>query len=129
VLACEMVTDGVEMLLGVTADPVFGPTVALGLGGVAAEALRDVAYRVAPFDEAEAHAMIAELRGARLLGPFRGRPAADVDALARAVARVSQAAWSLRGRLAELDINPLFVRPRGKGVVAGDALVVLRGNS
>jgi acetate---CoA ligase (ADP-forming) len=129
VLACEMVTDGVEMLLGVTADPVFGPTVALGLGGVAAEALRDVAYRVAPFDEAEARAMIAELRGARLLGPFRGRPAADVDALARAVARVSQAAWSLRGRLAELDINPLFVRPRGKGVVAGDALVVLRGNS
>lgn len=128
VLACEMVTDGVEMLLGVTEDPVFGPTVALGLGGVAAEALRDVAYRVAPFDEAEARAMIGELRGARLLGPFRGRAAADVEALARAVARVSQAAWALRGRLAELDINPLFVRPQGKGVVAGDALVVLRGN-
>ena len=128
VLACEMVTDGVEMLLGVTDDPVFGPTVALGLGGVAAEALRDVAYRVAPFDEAEARAMITELRGARLLGAFRNRPPADVDALAQAVARVSQAAWARRGRLAELDINPLFVRPQGKGVVAGDALVVLRGN-
>lgn len=128
VLACEMVTDGVEMLLGVIDDPVFGPTVALGLGGVAAEALRDVAYRVAPFDEAEARAMIAELRGARILGAFRNRPPADVEALARAVARVSQAAWSLRGRLAELDINPLFVRPQGKGVVAGDALVVLHPN-
>lgn len=128
VLACEMVTDGVEMLLGVIDDPVFGPTVALGLGGVAAEALRDVTYRVAPFDEAEARAMIAELRGARLLGAFRNRPPADVEALARAAAHVSQAAWSQRGRLAELDINPLFVRPQGKGVVAGDALVVLHGN-
>lgn len=127
VLVCEMVTNGVEMLLGVIDDPVFGPTVALGLGGVAAEALRDVTYRVAPFDEAEARAMIAELRGARLLGAFRNRPPADVEALARAVARVSQAAWSQRGRLAELDINPLFVRPQGKGVVAGDALVVLHG--
>ncbi|HSJ96889.1 MAG TPA: acetate--CoA ligase family protein [Myxococcota bacterium] len=128
VLACEMVTDGVEMLLGVTDDPVFGPTVALGLGGVAAEALRDVAYRVAPFDEAEARAMIGELRGARLLGAFRNRPPADVEALARAAARVSQAAYALRGRLAELDINPLFVRPQGKGVVAGDALAVLRAS-
>jgi hypothetical protein len=127
-LVCEMVTDGVEMLLGVSEDPVFGPTVALGLGGVAAEALRDVSYRVAPFDEAEARAMIAELKGARLLGPFRGRPASDVEALARAVARVSQAAWDMRGRLAELDINPLFVRPQGQGVVAGDALAVLHAN-
>jgi acyl-CoA synthetase (NDP forming) len=125
VLICEMVTDGVEMLLGVTEDPVFGPTVALGLGGVAAEALHDVAYRVAPFDEAEARAMIGELRGARLLGAFRNRPPADVEALAHAVARVSQAAYTLRARLAELDINPLFVLPQGQGVVAGDALVVL----
>jgi acetate---CoA ligase (ADP-forming) len=128
VLACEMVTDGVEMLLGVSEDPVFGPTVALGLGGVAAEALRDVAYRVAPFDEAEARAMIGELRGARLLRAFRNRPPADVEALARAAARVSQAAYALRGRLVELDINPLFVRPQGKGVVAGDALAVLRAS-
>jgi acyl-CoA synthetase (NDP forming) len=128
VLVCEMVTDGVEMLLGVTDDPVFGPTVALGLGGVAAEALRDVTYRVAPFDEAEAREMIAELKGARLLGAFRNRPPTDVEALARSVARVSQAAWGLRGRLAELDINPLFVRPQGQGVVAGDALAVLHAN-
>jgi acyl-CoA synthetase (NDP forming) len=129
VLACEMVSDGVEMLLGVTDDPVFGPTVALGLGGIAAEALRDVTYRVAPFDEAEARAMIAELKGARLLGAFRNRPPADVDALAQAVARVSQAAWALRGRIRELDINPLFVRPRGRGVVAGDALVVVQSGT
>jgi acyl-CoA synthetase (NDP forming) len=103
--------------------------VALGLGGIAAEALRDVTYRVAPFDEAEARAMIAELKGARLLGAFRNRPPADVDALAQAVARVSQAAWALRGRIRELDINPLFVRPRGRGVVAGDALVVVQSGT
>jgi len=126
VLVAEMVTDGIEMLLGVATDPVFGPTVALGLGGVQAEILRDVTYRVAPFDEATAREMLDELRGARLLHGFRGRPAADVDALATAIARLSQAAWAHRERLAELDINPLFVRPRGLGIAAADALVCLK---
>jgi hypothetical protein len=85
-----------------------------------------VAYRVAPFDEQTAGDMIAELRGAALLGGFRKRPPADVDALAASLARLSHVAWALRDRLAELDINPLMVRPVGKGVVAADALVVLK---
>ncbi|MCC6532147.1 MAG: acetate--CoA ligase family protein [Burkholderiales bacterium] len=126
VLVSEMVTDGVEMLIGVTQDPVFGPTVALGLGGIQAEALRDVTYRVAPFDLSSAHEMIGELRGARLLYGFRNRPPADLDALARTLVCVAQAAWVLRDRLAELDINPIFVRSQGQGVIAADALVVLR---
>jgi len=124
VLISEMVSGGIEMLLGVIHDETFGPTVALGLGGIQAEAMRDVTYRVAPFDVDVAHEMISELRGVRLLRGFRNRPPADVDALALTVAYVSQAAWALRDRLAELDINPLFVLPQGKGVIAADALIV-----
>ena len=125
-LVCEMVTDAVEMLVGISHDPVFGPIVTLGMGGVQAEVLRDVTRRVAPFDAATAREMVAELRCAALLQGFRKRPPADIDALASAVARLSQAAWALRERVVELDINPLMVRPRGAGVVAADALVVLR---
>jgi succinyl-CoA synthetase beta subunit len=128
-LVCEMVSDAVEMLVGVSQDPVFGPTITLGLGGVQAEVMRDVAYRVAPFDEDTAREMIGELRGAALLRGFRKRPPADIDALAKVVSRLSQVAWALRDRLAELDINPLMVRPKGAGVVAADALVVLHENT
>lgn len=124
-LVSEMITDGIEMLVGVKSDPVFGPTVALGLGGIQAEVLHDVAYRVAPFDEACVHEMLAELRGRSLLTGFRNRPAADVDALVSAVANLSQAVWANRERISELDINPLFVRPRGLGVAAADGLLVL----
>jgi len=125
-LVCEMVNDAVEMLVGVSHDPTFGPTITLGMGGVQAEVMRDVTYRVAPFDADTAREMVTELRGAVLLQGFRKRPPADIDALADAVARLSQVAWALRERLVELDINPLMVRPRGAGVVAADALVVLR---
>ena len=124
-LASEMVVDAVEMLAGVTQDPVFGPMITLGLGGIQAEVLRDVTYRVAPFDEQAAQEMIGELRGAALLKGFRGRPVADIDALARFLARLSQVAWALRDRLSEIDVNPLMVRAQGRGVVAADALVVL----
>ncbi|MEO5693526.1 MAG: acetate--CoA ligase family protein [Usitatibacter sp.] len=125
-LVCEMINDGVEMLAGISQDPVFGPMVTLGMGGIQAEVLKDVAYRVAPFDEETAREMIGELRGVALLRGFRKRPPADVDALASLLARLSQVAWVLRAELLELDINPLMVRPTGKGVVAADALVVLR---
>jgi acetate---CoA ligase (ADP-forming) len=124
-IVAEMITDGLETLIGVVRDPSFGPVVAFGLGGVAAEALKDVSYRVAPFGADEACAMIGELRASALFGAFRGRGALDVDALAEAIARIS--AWAAQQeRIAELDINPLFVRPRGRGVVAADALIVLR---
>jgi acyl-CoA synthetase (NDP forming) len=125
-LACEMVTDGVETIAGVVNDPGFGPVVVFGLGGIFTEVLHDVTYRVAPFGLDEAKSMIAELRGAALFGRVRGQPARDVDALADALVRVSQLAWHLRDRLAQLDINPLLVLPAGRGVVAADALVVLR---
>lgn len=125
-LVSELIGDGVEMLAGVVNDPVFGPMVTVGLGGVQAEVLRDVSYRVAPFDVAVALEMIGELRGAALLHGFRGRRPADVDALARVLARLSEVAWVMRDRLVEMDLNPVLVRPRGSGVVAADALVVLK---
>ncbi len=124
-LVCEMVDDGVEVLVGTSQDPVFGPIVTLGMGGVQAEVLKDVAYRVAPIDEESARDMIGELRGGALLRGFRGRPPADVDALAAFLAQLSRIAWAFRDEVVELEVNPLMVRPEGKGVVAADALVVL----
>lgn len=126
VLASEMVTDGLETIVGVVNDAVFGPVVAFGLGGVLVEALRDVSYRIAPFGLEEARAMIGELKGRAVLDGVRGRPACDLEALAATLSRVSELAWHLRHRLSELDINPLLVRPQGQGVVAADALIVLR---
>jgi succinyl-CoA synthetase beta subunit len=128
-LASEMVSGGVETIVGVVNDPGFGPVVAFGLGGIYTEVLRDLAYRVAPFGLEEARAMVGELRSRAIFSGVRGRPALDVDALAQALVQVSDLAWALRGRLSELDINPLLVLPAGRGVVAADALVVLRAQT
>ena len=126
VLASEMITDGLETIVGVVNDACFGPVVAFGLGGILAETIRDVTYRVAPFDKIEANAMVREIRGAKLFDGVRGQPARDVEALADLLVAVSEMAWLLRERVAEMDINPLLVRPAGKGVVAADALIVLK---
>jgi acetate---CoA ligase (ADP-forming) len=123
----EMVGDGVEVIVGVSCDPQLGPVLLFGSGGVMVEVYNDVALRRCPVTGAEARAMIAEVKGARLLRGFRGRPAADVDALEDTLVRVSHFAMHMEGHLAELDINPLMVLPAGRGVKAVDALVVLRG--
>ena len=91
------------------------------------EVYNDVALRRCPITRPEAQAMITQVKGARLLHGFRGRPAADIEALADTLVRVSYLAMHLEGHLAELDINPLMVLPSGQGVKAADALVVLRG--
>jgi len=123
----EMVADGVEVIIGVTCDPQLGPVLLFGSGGVMVEVYNDVALRRCPITRSEAQAMIAEVKGARLLQGFRGRPAADLEALADTLVRVSHLAMHVQGHLAELDINPLMVLPRGQGVKAVDALVVFRG--
>jgi len=123
----EMVADGVEVIIGVNYDPQLGPVLLFGTGGVMVEVYNDVALRRCPITRSEAQAMIAEVKGARLLQGFRGRPAADLDALEDTLVRVSHLAMHMEGHLAELDINPLMVLPRGQGVKAVDALVVLRG--
>jgi acetyltransferase len=90
------------------------------------EVYNDVALRRCPINREEALGMLAEVKGAKLLRGFRGKPAADVDALADALVNVSHMAVHLEGHLAELDINPLMVLPVGQGVKAVDALVVLQ---
>ncbi|MHB9851878.1 acetate--CoA ligase family protein [Streptomyces krungchingensis] len=124
VLVCQMVERGVEMVVGVTHDPLFGPTVTVGLGGVLVEVLRDTAVRVPPFGEDQARAMLSELRGRALLDGVRGGPPVDVDALVEVALRVQRMALELGDDIAELDINPLMVLPRGQGAVALDAMVV-----
>ena len=121
----QMVLQGVEVIVGVSHDPQLGPILLFGTGGVMVEVYGDVALRRCPVTRAEAEGMIAEVKGVRLLQGFRGRPKADVDALADVLVRVSHLAAHLDGRLAELDINPLMVLPAGQGVTAADALVVL----
>src|SRR5262249_28821226 len=98
-----------------------------GSGGVMVEVDNDVALRRCPITSAEAQAMMTQVKGARLLQGFRGRPAADLNAIADTPVRVPRLAMHLEGHLAELDINPLMVLPSGRGVKAADALVVLRG--
>ena len=130
VLVQEMVSGGVEVIVGVSYDPQLGPTLLFGTGGVMVEVYKDVAMRHCPITPSEALEMIAEVKGAALLQGFRGKPACDVDALADVLVKVSHLAVNLDGQLAELDINPLLVLPKGKngqGVKAVDALIVLKG--
>ena len=126
VLVQEMVTEGVEVIVGVSYDPNLGPVLLFGSGGVMVEVYNDVALRRCPITRAEARTMMAEVKGARLLHGFRGRPAADIEALAHTLVHVSHLAMHLEGHLAELDINPLMVLPAGHGVKAVDALVVFK---
>jgi acyl-CoA synthetase (NDP forming) len=107
-------------------DPNFGPYVMVGLGGVLTEVLRDVAHRFAPVQLEDARDMLNELKSARILEGYRGAPPADVDALAQAIVNLSWLVSDHREHVREIDVNPLFVRARGEGVVAADALVVLR---
>lgn len=122
----QMVGHGVEVIVGVNYDPQLGPVLMFGTGGVTVELYRDVAFRVCPIDRIEAMRMIDEVKGAKLLRGFRGRPPADIGALADALVAVARLAMNLEGSLAELDINPLMVLPEGQGVCAVDALVILK---
>lgn len=126
VLVEEQVRDAVEMIAGVVVDAQFGPFVMLGMGGVLAELLADVVLRPAPVPPEEVVEMLSELRGHGVLSGFRGMPAVDVDALAAAVSGLSRLGADHRDALAELDLNPIMVRPAGLGVVAADALIVLK---
>ena len=114
VLVQEM-AKGTEAILGVTNDALFGPAVMFGLGGIFAEVMKDVSFRLAPVTPAAAREMIAEIKAYPVLAGARGRPPADVDALADAIVRLSALAVDLKDHLAELDVNPLFVMEKGQG--------------
>ena len=124
-LVSTLAPDGVDCLLGLRHDPVFGPVVVFGAGGVMAEWLDDVSLRLAPVDLDTARAMVRETRIARMLAGWRGAPPADVDALARAVVALASIARA-EGPACDVEINPLRVLPAGEGVLALDALVTRR---
>ena len=127
VLVEEMIGgDTREVIVGARQDLRFGPIVTFGLGGVFVEAIRDFAVWPAPLTLDEAREMIRKIRGYRVLTAFRGRPAADLEAVAEVLCHVGQLACRWPERIAELEINPLFVLPEGSGVIVGDALAVLR---
>lgn len=129
VLVAPMISGGTELILGTTSDPIFGPVVMVGLGGIYAEVFRDTALRVAPVTRAEAHEMLRALKSFPLLDGARGRPKADVDSAADAIVALSEFAVRHAADVAEIDINPLLVRDAGQGAVALDALIVPRGDS
>ena len=124
VLVSPLIEGGVETIAGVKRDPVFGPVVMFGMGGIFVEIYRDVSLRLAPFGMGTAREMIREIVGYPLLAGARGRAPADVEALARALSLISAYADRFRDELDSIDINPLIVLPEDKGVVAVDALVV-----
>ncbi len=121
----EMVA-GLELLVGVREDAQYGPVMVAGLGGVLTEVMDDVAVRLLPVDEAGAEEMLRALKGAALLNAFRGRPARDVAAAARAMAGLAALYLDHRDRLAEIEINPLMVLAAAEGVRAVDLRVVWR---
>jgi hypothetical protein len=117
-----MRTGGTELLAGISMDPAFGPVLAVGMGGVWVEVLGDVSLRVLPVGPGEVIRMLGELRSAPLLHGARGRRPADLDALARIIVRIADAALSLGGRLHSVEVNPLWVD--GDQIEALDVLVV-----
>ncbi|MEW5723233.1 MAG: acetate--CoA ligase family protein [Thermodesulfobacteriota bacterium] len=125
VLVQETVPGPRELLLGLHRDPQFGPVVVAGLGGVLTEILNDAAFRLAPLDEAEARDMLEELRGRKIFKAFRGQAPADLGAVCRSLVGLGRLGLE-RPEVAEVDVNPLIIRPDGR-VTAVDALVVLKG--
>lgn len=125
VLVQQMVQGGVEVIVGISRDPQFGPVLMLGLGGILVEALGAASWRVCPIGPRDAHEMINEVKGlAKILAGYRGLPKADTKALADALVSISRlAAWA-KDEISSIDINPLAVLPEGRGVLALDALIV-----
>jgi acetyltransferase len=129
VLVQQMISSAaVETILGINHDPVFGPAVVLGLGGVLVDLLQDSQIRLPPLNRSEAMEMIQSLKGYRILAGYRGKPRVDIEALADTVVQVAQMAVDLKDVLTSLDLNPLMVLPKGQGVMAADVLMECAGS-
>ncbi len=123
-LVQEMVKGGRELVCGMTRDPLFGPCIMFGLGGILTEVLKDTAFRLAPLTRWDAMEMVREIRGTKILAAFRGEEAVDLEALARTLVGLGEVAVK-HPEILEIDVNPLKIRPDGQPV-AVDALVVLK---
>ncbi|HEX3863882.1 MAG TPA: acetate--CoA ligase family protein [Stellaceae bacterium] len=126
VLVQAMARRGVEMIIGITTDPDFGPMLMVGLGGIHVEVLKDVAFAPVPLSPDEALDLVAQLKGAALLDGVRGAPPADKAGLAELISTLSRFAADHTGTIAEIDLNPVIVHPAGEGVTVVDALIVKR---
>lgn len=124
VILSPMIQGGVETIVGVFTDPSLGPVVMFGLGGVFVEVLKDVTFRVAPFNTQEAHRMIREIKGFAMLEGVRGGASSDINALAQMLSDLSQFSYVNQGQYESIDLNPLLVFPEGEGLMALDALIV-----
>ncbi|MBI5694160.1 MAG: acetate--CoA ligase family protein [Nitrospirae bacterium] len=128
VLGCmvqEMVSGGREVIIGMSADPQFGPLLMFGMGGIYVEALKDVTFRVAPIDERDAREMVEEIKTYRILKGLRGEKSSDMDAIIDGILRVSQLVTDFPD-IVEMDINPFLVMEEGRGAVAVDARLTLK---
>jgi acyl-CoA synthetase (NDP forming) len=123
VLVAKQLQGGVECILGIHRDPVFGPIAMFGLGGIFVEVMKDVVFRRCPFGDDVAEQMIRSIKGAPLLLGARGRPKADIRALAHMLARLSAFAAAAGPRLLSIDLNPVFAMPEGTGAFAVDAVI------
>jgi acyl-CoA synthetase (NDP forming) len=130
-MLCQKMIGGAvaEAIVGILMDPCFGPSVVFGLGGIMVEILQDRTLGIPPLSRGEVLAMIDKTRGSKLLTGFRGSPKADLEALTDTLLKVSRLAVDLAYKIEALDINPLLVMPQGQGVVAVDALLVLKKGS
>jgi acyl-CoA synthetase (NDP forming) len=117
-----MLTGGVETMIGIAADRLFGPLIGFGLGGIHVELVGDVRFRIAPLTDRDADELLAEIRGFPLLQGYRGQPAADLDALRDILLRVSRLADDVP-EIIELDLNPVIALPAGHGCCIVDARI------
>jgi len=125
-LVQEMLRGDRELVCGLTRDAQFGPCVMFGLGGILTEVIEDVVFRIAPLTPRDAQEMAKEIRTRKIIEPFRGEPAVDMDAVAHILVTLGDIGIRYED-VQEIDINPLKIRPDGKPVSV-DALVVLRAN-
>jgi len=124
VLIQEMLPSGLETIVGSTRDPIFGPILVFGLGGIFVEVLRDVSFRIAPVEFEEALEMIDEIRSSRVLAGFRGSPPRDKKAIADIIVKLSKLVSSIP-EIKEVDLNPVIVYEEGKGAKIADARFIL----
>jgi acetyl coenzyme A synthetase (ADP forming)-like protein len=128
VLVQPMLTGGVEVMVGMTRDPLFGPLLAFGLGGIHVEILGDVQFRITPLTDRDANQMVREIKGYRLLQGYRGHPAADVGAIEEVLLRLSRLVEEIP-EISELDLNPIFALPPGQGCRIVDARIRVEKSS
>jgi acetate---CoA ligase (ADP-forming) len=125
VLVQKMALPGTETILGMNRYPTFGPLLMFGLGGIYVEVFADVVFRLAPIDRNEARRMIHDIKGTRLFEGFRGRPMGDLEAIEKALVRLSDMVMN-HPEISELDINPLMIHEQGKGATVADCRIILK---